>query len=57
MFTITVVVAAYNESQNIGSLTERLIQTLDSIPDSSWKLIHVIEGNDGSIDLVREFAS
>jgi dolichol-phosphate mannosyltransferase len=57
MFTITVVIAAYNESQNIGNLTERLIQALDSIPDSSWKLIYVIEGNDGTIDLVREFAS
>jgi dolichol-phosphate mannosyltransferase len=57
VFTITVVIAAYNESQNIGSLTERLIQALDSIPDSSWKLIYVIEGNDGTIDLVREFAS
>lgn len=53
---VAVVIAAYDEAGNIGPLTERLIQTLDSLPDASWKLIYVIEGNDGTVDIARSYA-
>src|SRR5271169_6724740 len=54
---ITVVIAAYNEAENIDPLTQRLIQTLDSLEGSSWKLIYVIEGADGTVDIARQFAA
>lgn len=53
---ITVVIAAYDEAGNIGPLTQRLIRTLDSIKDTSWNLIYVIEGTDGTVDIARGFA-
>ena len=53
---ITVVIAAYNEAENIGPLTQRLIQTLDSIDSTSWNLIYIIEGTDGTVDIARGFA-
>jgi dolichol-phosphate mannosyltransferase len=54
---LAVVIAAYNEIENIGPLTERLIQTLEAMPDASWKLIYVIEGTDGTVEVARDFAS
>ena len=53
---VTVVIAAYNEAENIGPLTQRLIRTLDSINDFTWNLIYVIEGTDGTVDVARGFA-
>ena len=53
---ITVVIAAYNEAENIGPLTQRLIGTLDSVTGSSWNLIYVIEGTDRTVDIARAFA-
>ncbi len=53
---VAVVIAAYDEAGNIGALTERLVQTLDSLPETSWNLIYVIEGTDGTVDIARGFA-
>jgi dolichol-phosphate mannosyltransferase len=53
---VTVVIAAYNEAENIGPLTQRLIRTLDSLKDTSWSLIYIIEGTDGTVDIARGFA-
>ena len=53
---IALVIAAYNEAENIGPLTQRLIRTLDSLEGGSWNLIYVIEGTDGTVDIAREFA-
>lgn len=53
---VTLVIAAYNEAENIGPLTQRLIRTLDSLEGSSWNLIYVIEGTDGTVEIAREFA-
>lgn len=53
---LTVVIAAYNESSNIRQLTTRLIQALDSIEKVAWKLIYVIDGTDGTVEIAREFA-
>src|SRR5579871_5807630 len=43
---ISVVIAAYNEAENIGPLTQRLVNTLDAMPGVRWELIYVIEGED-----------
>lgn len=53
---IAIVIAAYNEKENIEALTSRLIQTLDGMK-IAWTLIYVIEGLDGSLALARKFAA
>lgn len=53
---IAVVIAAYDEKENIGVLTSRLIQTLDGM-HAAWTLIYVIEGVDGTLGLAQKFAS
>ncbi len=54
---ISVVIAAYDEADNIGPLTTRLISTLDTLEDSSWELIYVIEGTDATREIAERFAS
>jgi len=54
---IAVVIAAYNESANIRALTTRLLQTLDALESRSWRLIYVIDGTDGTLEIAREFAA
>jgi dolichol-phosphate mannosyltransferase len=54
---IAVVIAAYNESETIRPLTVRLVQELHSLKDTSWKLIYVIEGMDGTVEIARDFAA
>jgi dolichol-phosphate mannosyltransferase len=53
---ISVVVAAYNESENIGPLTSRLIAVLNGMEDSRWELIYVIEGTDETRLIAQSFA-
>jgi dolichol-phosphate mannosyltransferase len=53
---LAVVIAAYNEAGNIGPLTERLIRALDALPRTTWKLIYVIEGTDGTVEIARGYA-
>jgi dolichol-phosphate mannosyltransferase len=54
---ISVVIAAFNEANNIGPLTSRLISTLDGFDDSDWELIYVIDGTDGTLAVAQAFAS
>lgn len=54
---LTVVIAAYNEVATIRALTTRLVQALDAIEKAQWKLIYVIDGTDGTVDIAREFAA
>jgi dolichol-phosphate mannosyltransferase len=53
---VAVVIAAYNEGGNIGPLTERLIRALESLPQTTWNLIYVIEGTDGTVETARGYA-
>ena len=53
---VSVVIAAYNESENIGPLTSRLVATLDGMEDSRWELIYVIEGTDETRAIAQSFA-
>jgi dolichol-phosphate mannosyltransferase len=52
----TLVIAAYNEANNIGPLTSRLIAVLDGIKDIQWELIYVIEGTDDTRAITQSFA-
>ncbi|MGH9613960.1 MAG: glycosyltransferase [Bryobacteraceae bacterium] len=54
---ITVVIAAYNEPENIGLLTARLIAVLDDVYHSQWELIYVIDGTDGTLAAAQSFAA
>jgi dolichol-phosphate mannosyltransferase len=53
---ISVVIAAYNESGNIGPLTSRLVSTLTGLSQSDWELIYVIDGTDGTREIAETFA-
>ncbi|MBV8864190.1 MAG: glycosyltransferase [Acidobacteriaceae bacterium] len=53
---ISVVIAAYNEADNIGPLTDRLICTLDAFDDATWELIYVIEGTDATRAIAETYA-
>jgi dolichol-phosphate mannosyltransferase len=52
----TLVIAAYNEAENIGQLTSRIISTLDGIDGLTWELIYVIEGADATRSIAQSFA-
>ena len=54
---ITVVIAAYNELDTIHALTTRLVAALDEMDAASWKLIYVIDGTDGTVEIARKFAA
>jgi len=54
---ISVVIAAYNESGNIGPLTSRLISTLTGFSQTDWELIYVIDGADGTREIAETFAA
>lgn len=52
----TLVIAAYNEAENIGPLTSRIISTLDAVDGLTWELVYVIEGTDASRSIAQSFA-
>lgn len=54
---ITTVIAAYNEAECIGLLTSRLAATLDAMDGVRWELIYVIEGTDGTREIVQSLAA
>jgi dolichol-phosphate mannosyltransferase len=51
----TLVIAAYDEEENIGPLTSRIIRTLCACAEVDWELIYIIEGTDGSRSIVESF--
>jgi glycosyltransferase involved in cell wall biosynthesis len=53
---LVVVIAVYNEKEQLESLTNRLIQSLNGMAGSTWRLIYVVEGTDGSKSIADEFA-
>ena len=53
---VTVVIAAYDAAASMAALTSRLVQSLDAIPESRWRLIYVIEGTDSSKEIAEEFS-
>jgi dolichol-phosphate mannosyltransferase len=53
---LSVVIAAYDEVATVEPLTRRLAGALATIPDCVWELIFVVEGEDGTRDLLDRLA-
>jgi dolichol-phosphate mannosyltransferase len=53
---IAIVIAAYNEAENVGVLTARLASTLDAADGFRWELVYVIEGTDKTREVAQSFA-
>lgn len=53
---IAIVIAAYNEADNLGPLTSRLIAVMDSLPGVRWTIYFVVEGTDGSAAALEAYA-
>lgn len=54
---LAVVIAAYNERENIGPLTQRLIGVLRALSDWSWEIIYVVDGDDGTDQVVARLSA
>jgi dolichol-phosphate mannosyltransferase len=50
-----VVIAAYDEVENIRELTERLLRALSSMDHMESELIFVVEGQDGTLEALQTF--
>ncbi|HEX7828521.1 MAG TPA: glycosyltransferase [Thermoanaerobaculia bacterium] len=50
---VVAVIAAWNERENIEALTRRLHDSLRAIPDSTFEILYVIEGNDGTREIAE----
>ncbi len=53
---ISVVIAAYDERDNVVPLTHRLRAALDSIPGARWEIVYVVEGTDGTREALESLA-
>lgn len=53
---ISVVIAAWDERRNIEPLTRRLASVLDSLPETGWEIVYVVEGTDGTRDVLETLA-
>jgi dolichol-phosphate mannosyltransferase len=53
---LSVVIAAYDEAANIEALTCRLAASLVTIPECSWELVFVVEGQDGTYEALQRLA-
>lgn len=56
MKRLSVVIAAYDEEQNIEALTRRLGSTLGALADWSWELVYVVEGRDRTRAILEALA-
>ena len=54
---LSVVISAFDERDTIAELTRRLGATLDAMPDWRWELIYVVEGRDGTREIVERLAA
>lgn len=50
---VSVVIGAYNERENIERLTRRIDAVFRSLP-YAWELLYVIEGTDGTLQIVED---
>ncbi len=54
---LSVVISAYDECDTIGELTRRLAAALDAMSEWRWELIYVVEGGDGTREIVERLAA
>jgi dolichol-phosphate mannosyltransferase len=54
--TLAVVIAAYNEEENIEALTRRLDRTLRTLPGCTSEILFVVEGRDRTREILEELS-
>lgn len=54
---IVAVIAAWNERENLEHLTRRLHASLSTIPASTFEILYVIEGDDGTREIAERLQS
>jgi len=52
-----VVIAAYDEEENVEPLTRRLAASLSSLAGWSWEIVYVVEGTDGTREILEGLAA
>ncbi len=53
---ISVVIAAWDERRNVEPLTRRLAAVLDGLAGHGWEIVYVVEGTDGTKDVLETLA-
>lgn len=53
---LAVVIAAYNERDNVENLTRRLVSALKDVRHGSVEIIYVVEGDDGTREIVENLS-
>ncbi|MBK9087940.1 MAG: glycosyltransferase [Holophagales bacterium] len=53
---LSVVIAALDERQNVEPLTRRLAAVLDGLAGHTWEIVYVVEGTDGTRDVLETLA-
>jgi dolichol-phosphate mannosyltransferase len=56
MKRLAVVIAAYNEEENIEALTRRLGATLPTLDGWAWEIVFVVEGRDRTREILERLA-
>jgi dolichol-phosphate mannosyltransferase len=56
MKKLAVVIAAYNEEENIEALTRRLAHSLAKIPGCAWEILFVVEGRDRTREILERLS-
>jgi dolichol-phosphate mannosyltransferase len=54
---LVAVIAAYNERDNVEELTRRLLASLSSSKDLSGEVLYVVEGDDGTREVIERLQS
>lgn len=57
MTRLAVVVAAFDEEENVEALTRRLAAVLGALPDPSWEAIFVVEGRDRTREILERLSA
>ena len=56
-FALSVVVAAYDEVDNVGELVDRLCATLAALEGVESEIVFVVEGSDGTREVLEELSA
>jgi dolichol-phosphate mannosyltransferase len=57
MSKLAVVVAAYDEEENVEALTRRLHRTLSGLVGWSWEIVYAVEGRDRTREILERLAA
>ena len=57
MSKLAVVIAAYNEEENVEALTRRLHRTLSGLEGWTWEILYVVEGRDRTREILEDLAT